>query len=556
MKAVRVMAGRCFRVMAGLWLGVAASLAPLAAPAADRAPPLPLDVQQLDRYIEDARSEWNNIGAAVAVVQGDTIVYAKGFGVKEHGKADRIDADTLFEVGSTSKAFTAAALGILVDEGKVGWDDPLVRHLPDFKLADPWITRQVTIRDALAHRSGIANTYYSDFGVMGLDETVDQLRYLSPREFRDSFRYDNVMYAAAGKAIAAASGMSWGEFVRHRLLAPLDMRRSGVSPYEFWDEAFVAPTFAGAPRTVPSHTDARDANVALAHLLDETGAVKPWAWQSYDGAAAAGAVVSSARDMAHWVILNLNGGQFQGRNLLKQETVRELHATQNPRSGRPDFPFEPLEGYAMGWFKARYHDTVHLSHGGGMLGFPAYVALLPERGIGVVVLSNGQGGPHRGGGFAFHKSITLWVFDRLLGAPPRNWSHEMYARMREGEARSLQRKAELQQARLRDAPPSLPLEQYVGDYENTATSSTASNPVLNGRVRVSLEQGGLALSFAGEGAFSGRLEHWHHDVFRLRSDIPVDWGQFPRFSLTETGKIVSMTFFGQTFLRLEPQVGL
>lgn len=510
----------------------------------------------LTRYIEQARTDWANIGAAVAVVQGDTVVYANGFGVREHGKSAPIDADTLFQIASTTKAFTSAALGMLVEEGKVRWDDPVVSYVPAFQLADPWVTRQMTIRDALSHRAGIRSTYYSDFGPMSADEALRQLRYVTPKAFRDGYRYDNLMYGVADRVVAAASGMSWREFVRQRLFAPLKMDRSHTSPYELWDADDVAPTFFGSARAnPPDSTRAHDKNVAMPHLADERGSVQVLAWQSYDFAAGAGALVSSASDMAHWVMLNLNEGRFAGKQVLKQETVRELHAAQNPRLDSRPFPFdEPLEGYAMGWERGRYRNAVHLAHGGSLQGVKTYVAMLPEKHVGIVVLTNGRRVMEYGDGFAFHKSIAFWLFDRSLGAPRRNWSAEFLERVRTAETDAKRRASAVRAARLQDAPPSLPLDQYVGDYENRSNAWLESGPILNGRIRVSLVDGALVLGFMGEGAFTATLRPWHHDVFLVQPKIPVNWQEFVGFALSPDARINAFTLFGQTFIRV-PSAG-
>jgi CubicO group peptidase (beta-lactamase class C family) len=497
----------------------------------------------LDAYIERARADFENVGVAVAVVKGDAVVYARGFGVRQHGKPARVDPDTLFQVGSTTKAFTAAALGLLVEQGNVHWDDPVTDYLPNFRLQDPWRTPQLTVRDALSHRSGIAETPYFIYATMDADAAVEQLRYIAPQDrFRDSFNYNNLMYGVAGQIVAAASGMSWGEFVNSRLMQPLGMSRSGTSLYEFWDARFVTPTYRGSAAASPTAADARDSNVAMPHIRDEVGAVNVLAWQSYDNAAASGSIVSRVSDMAAWVIPHLNEGRSRGRQVLQPGTVRELHATQNVHVKHMQFPFaDSAEGYAMGWFKARYRGSVYLSHGGGIAGFPAYVALMPDERIGVVVLANSR---RIGDGYAFHMAIALRAIDQLLNARPRDWSQELSMRTRDAILQARKEEEQLQQSRLRNAPPSLPLEEYTGEYEDAASHS--------GRIRIWLEGGELNLSFAGDGAFSGTLVHWHRDVFRLRPKTPLGWQGFPAFTLNEAGRIVALTAFDTTLKRVAP----
>lgn len=520
------------------WLLPMFAVANLSMPAQAKSP-----MADFDSYIEQTRAEFGNIGAAVAVVRNDQVVFLQGFGVKEQGHAAKVGPDTLFQIGSTTKAFTTAALGILVDEGKVRWDDPVVNHLPEFQLRDPWLTRNLTVRDTVTHRSGIPDTAYFVFGVMDGDEAVRQLRYIAADgAFRDSYRYSNLMYAVAGKIVAAVSGMSWSDFVRQRLLQPLQMTRSGTSPYDFWDTRCVAPTFWGvAPAGRCDSADARDGDVAMPHWVRGPGSVQVLAWQSYDTAAAAGAIVASAADMSKWMMLNLDEGRFAGRQLIQKQTMQALQTTQNLRAGTNEFPFEdPPEGYAMGWHKARYRGLVHLAHGGGMLGFPAYVALMPERKIGVVVLSNSLASA--GDSYAFHKALAFRAFDLLLAAPPRAWDKEFRERVRLAEAEAHAKDEKMQRSRLRNAPPSLSLEQYAGDYQDPEIPS--------GHIGVRVSNGQLTLSFPGEGAYSGSLEHWHHDVFRLRRRDAVEWRQYPSFILGAEGKVIALSAFGATFQRV------
>jgi CubicO group peptidase (beta-lactamase class C family) len=488
----------------------------------------------IDRYIEQVRADWKNVGAAVAIVQGSKTIYLRGFGVREHGKTAAVDPDTLFEIGSATKAFTTTALAMLVEEGKIGWDDPIVAHLPAFQLQDPWLTRHLTIRDAIAHRTGVGETLYPFLGIMTADQAIEQLRYVTAdARFRDSYRYNNLMYAVAGKVIEAASGMSYGEFIKQRVLLALDMKRSGVSAYDFWDPQYVAPTYLGsAPAGHATLTDSRDPNVAMPHGLDRDGSVIVLPWQSFASAAPAGAVVSSAADMANWLILHLNDGHFAGRELLKKETMQELHAVQNVHVGSMPPGVTP-EGYAMGWRRGRYLGHVFLEHGGHMLGFPSYMALLPESRIGIVVLSNGPEivtEPLT----KFHQTIALWAFARLLGEQPDRVNPPLAKpRLRAVSETST---SETPQPDAQSSAAPLPLDQYAGAYENRKEHS--------GRVNVRVANGQLLLAFAGDGAFSASLEPWRGDLFRLHSitGIPDPLGlALTNFLVDACGRVVGLT---------------
>ncbi len=507
-------------------------------------------LQGADRYIEQVRADWKNVGAAVAVVRGAEVLYVRGFGLRETGRTEPVTPETLFQIGSTTKAFTTAALGILVDEGKIAWDDPIIKHVPEFQLQDPWLTRHVTLRDAVTHRSGVPDNYYAYLAHMDDDAVVRQLRYLTPEgEFRASFRYNNLMYAAAGKVIQAAAGMSWHDFVAARLLKPLQMTRSGTSANQFWDPQNVADVFFGSARVErPSLDQARDSNLAMPHGLAEDGSVAVRPWLTFDNAAPAGSIVASASDMANWLILHLNEGRFAGQQLLQADTVRQLHAAQNPQMRRSVFPLDNVQ-VAMGWFRGGYQGHMHVAHSGGIIGFPAYVALLPEQKLGVVVLANGP--VELGDDYKFHRSIAFWVFDRLLGVPVRDWRMEFLTQLRDSQQQAEKSAEQLRRSRLPDAPPSLPLEKYAGDYED--------ENVPSGLVLVRVENGRLTLRFAGAGAFSGYLEHWHHDLFRLHSNAPghntVELG-FTDFAVDPLGNVASISvgsaYFNFTLKRVKP----
>jgi CubicO group peptidase (beta-lactamase class C family) len=405
-------------------------------------------------------------------------------------------------VGSTTKAFTAAALGLLIQEGRLGWDTRVVEWLPDFRLRDDSMTQQLTVRDTLTHSSGIGHSYLPFLRMMEPKEAVRELRYVIPEApFRRSYIYSNLMYAVAGEVIEAVCGCSWHDFIRQQLLRPLKMTRSYTTPYALWEPQHVAPAFLGsAPGGRPRFAVSRDANVAMPHVVDEHGASMVWPWQSYDSAAAAGSIASSAGQMANWVILNLNDGRFEGHPILDAPTLDELHAAQNPCE--PQYPFEGRDhSYAMGWIRGAYRGHIHLAHGGGMLGFPAYVALLPRERVGVVVLSNGA--TERREEYGFHKSVAFEIFDRLLGVTLRDWSTDFRARRQSVQVEEASRHR-----------ASLDLHRYVGTYQDSDDRSGAVTIRRH-------ESGGLELRFAGAGAFGAPLRIWQDNVFRLHPSAPV-----------------------------------
>lgn len=504
------------------------------------------DTADLDLLIEKLRIDWGGVGLAVAVVQEAEVSYLQGFGVREVGSPARIDQETLFQVGSTTKAFTAAAIGILKDEQRIQWDDFVCDYLPQFRLKDPWLTRNLTIRDAITHRSGISDSLYPFLSPMSLDATVRHLRHIdADADFRDSYRYSNTMYAVAGKVIEAVSGSTWQEFICRRLFKPLLMDRSRTSPYQFWNSRAVAASIAGSASVPPDLANCSDSNVSLPHGWSEAGFIVPLPWQSYDSAPAAGALISSAKDMANWVSLNMNQGCFGGRRLLSAATLTELHSTQNSRVAPCQFPFQgDHETYAMGWRRATYCGYTHLSHGGGILGFPAYVALMPDPKLGVVVLANG---PKRvKDEYTLNKAIAFSIFDRLLRVPVRDWRNEFLSRARTLKDTLREEEHRLNLSRPLEPLPALLLEQYVGDYADELGSS--------GRVKVRIKNHQLLLEFSGDGAFSATLLHWNSDRFRLLASSCVNdllGAQFAEFTLGGGGTVNGMRAFGAEFRRVQ-----
>src|SRR5689334_14821050 len=403
-------------------------------PAADPA-------RQLDAYTTQAVKDWGAVGLAITVVKDGKVVFGKGYGVRELGKPDQVDTTTLFAIGSTTKAMTAAAIGMLVDEGKVRWDDPVTNYLPSFQLKDPWVTRELTVRDLLTHRAGLPNADYLWYGTdNSTAEILRRMRYVEPAySIRSSFIYQNVMYAAAGQVIAAASGMPWEEFIRTRIFTPLHM-----------------------DRTVPLLSQAATAsNVASPHdLVDDKMTVILNA--SVDAVKSAGSVWSSVADMSRWARFILDSGRVDGKRLLKPETFAELLKPQTMVTPGEFYPTARLTHphwttYALGWFQEDYNGRAVDFHTGGIDGMVAIIGLIPDERLGVYVLANAD---H----VELRHALMYKVFD-LWGPTPnkgRDWSAElrtMYGAMRT-QAVAATKAAEAK--RVTGTKPSLALARYVG----------------------------------------------------------------------------------------------
>ena len=461
-------------------------------------------------YIERSMPDWDLPGLAVAVVYQGEVVFARGFGVKELGRDDPVDAETLFQIGSVSKSFAAGAIGALVDDGLVEWDDPVVKHLPWFQVKDPWITRSMTIRDILSHRSGIPGDAYPVLAVMNAREAAEQVRRLDNQApLREAYRYSNQGYGVAGLVVEAVTGMPWGDWVRERIFTPLGMHRSAASPNEVWDDRFVATAFLGtAPAGTVSIADAPGLNIAMPHGFARDGSRRVLSWQSYDSMQAAGSVVSSVADLVKWIRMHLGGGRLDGEFVMEEATVAEMHAPQVHMAGSAaEAPIADSgrAAYGLGWSLNSFEGHRYVSHSGGIFGFPAYVGMLPDAEAGVTVLANGSMWTP----YYPHQEIAAWVFARLIGAPDRDWHGEIMARTREIEAQVEATLAAQDAARIPGTTPSLSLEDYTGTYEYE----------YGGPAHVEVAgDGALRVHFGQPGSFSGEMEHWHHDVFRLYFD--------------------------------------
>jgi CubicO group peptidase (beta-lactamase class C family) len=480
----------------------------LALPLAAGAQTLPPD---LDRYAEQVRSDFGVAGLSVAVVKDSRVVYAKGFGETKLGTGEKVDEDTLFAIGSNTKAFTAAAIGILVDEKKMSWDDRVTKGLPWFELYDPYVTREITVRDLLSHRSGLgrrgdANWYATDFD---REEIVRRIRFLEPNSsFRSEAGYQNTMFLAAGEVVESVSGETWDEFVATRILEPLGMSRSRTSIRQL----------AGME------------NVAAPHETID-GKVTPVPHRNIDNIAPAGSILSSARDMTRWLALMLDEGEIDSKRILSKEVVAEVWKPNIIYPQSPDskelFPSTHFSTYGLGWGLRDYRGRLNATHTGGIDGMLSQVLLVPEDELGVVVLTNTSPA-----GALAQGAIIYYIVDAYLGAGGES---DWIARFRELGKKQEERQAagtrRREESHVSGTSPSLPLEGYAGVYESD----------MYGKLEVTPEAGHLVLR--RQTAWVGDLEHWHFDTFRIRWRDPVMRQQLEAlltFRLSSDGKASSL----------------
>lgn len=493
----------------------------LAAPAAEgqRGP-----LRGLDAYVEQAMRDWHVPGMALAVVKDDSVVYMRGFGTRTLGRDEPVDEHTSFAIASTTKAFTATAVAMLVDEGKVRWDDPVSRHIPDFAIeAHPGLSGELTVRDLLTHRTGLpgADLLWYASGSSS-EDVLRRLRYVRPfASPRTRYQYNNSAYMLAGMVVEHASGMPWAEFVRTRILRPLEM-----------DETLTG--FAGL--------DTRG-NVATPHL-EVRDTVRPIRYLDFDNIGPAGSINSSVHDMTRWIRAQLAGGtRPDGGRLVSEGQFREMLTPQFlipqsqfypvARLSRPNFT-----AYGLGWFLQDYRGRKVALHTGSIDGMSALLAIVPEERLGMVVYLNLDHAELR-------HALMYRVLDAYLGAPPRDWSTDvraLYAPFAE-QARAAEREAASK--RVAGTRPSLPLEAYAGTF--------ADPDSLFPHVVVRADGGRLVATLGADRI--GEVEHWHYDVFRVRwADLPLG-EDFLVYTIDAEGRAQWVRVGGRTLNRVAEAAG-
>jgi len=458
----------------------------------------------LEATITKALDDWQVPGLAIAIVKDDHVVFAKGFGVRKKGEPASVDADTLFAIGSTSKAFTAATLAMLIDEGKLAWDDPVTKHLGGFELYDPAVTRELTVRDLLCHRSGLPRGDALWYGTRNdRDEVLRRVRHLKPdSSFRSKFGYQNIMYLAAGEVTARVAKTSWDDFVKERLFLPLGMKSSNTS---------VAALPPGG-------------NVATPHnKVADT--LEPLPWRNIDNVGPAGSINSNVNDMAQWIRLQLGNGEFEGKRLVSAAAIDEMRSPQTIIQSSPEIkarmPDAHFLAYGLGWMLRDYKGRMAAEHGGGIDGMTSQVALVPEEKLGVVILTNR-------GGTALPSALSHHVVDRFLKVSGRTWLVDDLALQKEMERKVKELQTKVEAARAKDTKPSLALEKYAARFTSE----------LYGPATVTCKEGKLTMD--RDGRFAADLEHWHYDTFRAKYQDKAVEPQLLTFDLDSSGKVAAI----------------
>ncbi len=453
----------------------------------------------IDAAIKHSLDAWRVPGVAVAIVRDGEVIYLKGHGVKSLDADGPITPDTLFPIGSCTKAFTTTAMAILVDEGKMGWDDPVRKHLSFFHLGDPLADREVTLRDLVCHRTGLAPHDLLWYRSPWPPEEVVRRVGLLPldRPFRTTFQYQSTMFTAAGLAVASTAGQPWQDFVQTRLFDPLGMKSSCF-------------TTTAAEKA---------ADRAVGHRLNRLGRPEVVDYYPEKIPDPAGSIHSTARDLARWAIFQLGDGKIGERRIGSAANLAETHTPQMvirlDGIERDLHPETVQMSYGMGWVLEDYRGVGLCSHAGAIDGFRAHITLIPEKKIGIVLLNNLQY-------TRMNLPLSNSLVDLLLGLPRKDWNGLCADAVRRDEEAAAEKARDRESRRNRDTTPSCELSAYTGIYENPAY----------GTVRVTFEKGTLVWTWND---FTTPLEHYQYDTFLA----PLDVLQSPRiaFSLSTEGAV-------------------
>ncbi len=460
--------------------------------------------ENFDAWIESGRIDWKIPGMAVGIVKNGEVIYAKGFGEKQLGNGEKVDANTIFSIASVSKNITAAALGILVDEGKINWDDKITKHIPWFQLKDRWVTQEITIRDALTHQVGLGRILGNRLQFMtnsSRDSVLYQMRYMElEKPFRSEFVYNNVMYALAGQIIEHVDGRTWDAFLQEKLFAPLEMNSSTTSITQL------------------KTSD----NQAYPHQEIE-GKVVPIERRNWDNAGPAGGVNSSVNDLNKWMLMQLgDSGSYNGKTIISAQEMNEIHKPQMVH--RPANALSGQSSYGFGWNILDYKGKRVLTHGGATDGFNTAMYLMPELDLGIIVVGNNFN--------SLGNAVAYQVMDAYLDGNDADWNDRYLQSYLISYDRALLERDKIHKARVKSSKSSLDRDAYLGTYQSQGY----------GKIEVKRDGKDLVLHFWDTEGLEARLEHWHFDTFRAVWKNPAQREEFMQFQLGKDGKVEALDF--------------
>ncbi len=470
-------------------------------------------VKEFDTYVEKSRTLYQVPGLALTVVKDGKVIFKKGYGVQQSGTSNAVDTQTLFGCGSTTKAMTATCMAMLVDEGKVKWDDPVINYLPDFQLYDPYVTRELKIRDLFTHNSGVGNADFL-WSVMNIpsDQILAKMKLVKPSySLRSSFIYQNIFYLYAGKVIEKVSGQPWEEFIQKRIFQPLGMTRT-------------YSTLKMVKDTNQSHPHYWVDNKIT--VIERTSA---------DIVGPAGSVWSCADDMSKWALCMLDSGKYAGGRLVKASTWTEMFKPQVMVTASQFYPTAYLTKpnwmtYGLGWFQQDYNGKKINYHTGSLAGEIAIHGQLPDSKLAIYIFGNYDHAEIR-------HALMYKAFDLFALGGTRDWSGEIYTLYKNIQAGADKEEKFLEATRVPNTKPSHPLDDYTGRYTDP----------LYGELIVTKENDELIL--AANQFLKARVSHWHYDTFRGWFDKRWYGKINANFSLDDKGKVSKVNFDGLSFTK-------
>jgi CubicO group peptidase (beta-lactamase class C family) len=434
-------------------------------------------LEGFDEVVEDALKEYQVPGLAIGVVVDGQVIYAKGFGFRDVDAKTPVTPETLFAIGSCTKAFTTFTAGCLVDEGVIAWDQLMIDVLPEFRLWDQYATQNLTIRDLLTHRSGLPRHDFMWYNSkISRAELMKRIRYLKPSfDIRERYQYNNLMYFSVGYAMEQVTGKTWEELVANKILKPLGMNDTNFSIEDIQ----------------------KSKNFAWPYI-EKNDVLKKLPFRDFSVVGPAGSMNSCVHDLTRWLEVNLNGGTYNGKSLISPSTLQEMHAPQVVVPGAPESKETLLYAYGIGWSILSYRGQYYVSHDGGLDGFTSVVGFLPNEGIGVVVLANKNL-------TSLPRYVSFEILDRILQLPKLDWLKDGLEGLRRNKETKKESQAREDMTRKKGTSPSHSLEEYVGEYDHPGY----------GKINIQLADGKLQVVYNDIASY---LEHWHYDIFVLAEE--------------------------------------
>ncbi|MFW2135539.1 serine hydrolase [Chryseobacterium sp. TY4] len=466
---------------------------------------------KLDELIKNTIKTFDVPGMSVGIVKDGQMVYSKGFGVRSLKNNLPMDSKTLVGIASNSKGFTATALAMLVDDGKLNWDDKVSKFIPEFQMYDPYVSKEVTVRDLITHRAGLGLgqgdlMFFPEGGTQTIKDIVHNVRYLKPNHsFRTKLEYNNIMFIIAGEVITRISGLSWADFIEQRILKPVGMTASFGS----YNRA------KASSNIIDAHAPVDGKVIAVPHDWNET-------------ANAAGGIMSNVEDMATWANFLLNNFvNKDGKRLVSEKNAHELWSLQISEKVAPKNPYDShFYGYGLGWFLTDIKGKLQVQHSGGLIGTVTLFTMIPELKLGVVVLTNQQSG-------AAFSTVTNAIKDSYLGIENRNWLKTYSERMTKAEERFNKQKKEVyDQVKVAEKSNILKPEQFVGTYRDA----------WFGDVEIKQEGKKYRLYCKSSPRLKGDLLSYNNNTFVVKwDDRSYDADAFFVLNFDENAKVTSAT---------------